>query len=151
MQHAAEISQAGGWSSRSPNSGRVAPARDAAGSDRPAQWLKDTNGGDGISKPYGWYLCATVIDPDPPATASLAQRCEQVLPAGVSLESRPGLVVDSDGALVMPEPQTGLTCQQWAESLYAPLEACRASGELAVQWMQHYYSAPTHTGFSIGC
>ena len=116
-----------------------------------AQWLKDTSGGDGFSKPYGWHLCATVIDPDPPSAATLAQRCEQVLPAEVSLESTPGFVIDGDGALVVSELQTGLTCQQWAESLHAPLGACSTSGELAVQWMQHHYATPTHTGFIIGC
>ena len=119
------------------------------------QWLAETGGGDGTAKPYGWHLCATVIDPAPPNTAPFAQRCEQVLPADVELETKPVIFVDDTGTLTATERQRGVTCQQWAESLYAPpdapLFACVASGLLAAQWMQHYHDAPTHIEFYVDC
>ena len=119
------------------------------------QWLAETGGGDGNDKPYGWHMCATVIDPDPPNTAPFAQRCEQVLPADVEIETEPILFVDDTGTLTSTGVQTGATCQQWAESLYAPTDAplfaCRASGLLAAQWMQHHHDAPTHIEFFVDC
>ena len=117
---------------------------------------------------YGWYNCATVIDPLIPGIAvpedrendiglrlsdtpgiTLAERCRSVLPEDVQLEEF-RTRSDAEGKLVgyyydLEPGHAG--CNDWAEWVesgywYPQYPKCTASARLASEWMEHHRGAP---------
>ena len=114
----------------------------------------------GLRGVHGWHNCVTSIDPLQrswyldsfndvgkrlsDSGVSLAQRCREVLPADVELETLRQWLSVSDGLLSEPQ-RFGNDCDAWAAHIQADpavglYPQCFMSSRLAEEWMEHHYN-----------